>query len=374
MKKILALLFLFTNLVFAITEEEITNALKTDNVTLIQTDISEHSNSDYLNALLFLASASNSKGIVELLLKNGANIEAQDDKERTPLMYASGSNAKEVVEVLLKNGANIEAKVSNGWTPLFFPLIANSKEVEVVDLLLKNGANIEARDIYGTTPLLYASSNNAKEISELLIKNGADIEAKDILGYTPLMEAVQNKSEDIINLLLDNGANFYAKDISGRQVLDLAQGEKRKELEKLFQSKLAENMKNIKYAEDAVTIWDKELKRADEKYNEAVGLFIDYKNNTMKRIIGISVQVEIINPFGKTVYEDKFDDEVLLEPKEKMKNDTYWKFENNQFTSNEPYDLMWKMADNGTAKINTKILKVIFEDGTSLQSKPITKK
>ncbi len=374
MKKILALLFLFTNLVFAITKEEMTDALKTDNVTIIQTDIAEHSDSDYLNALLFLASTNNSKGIVELLLKNGANIEAKDDKERTPLMYASSSNAKEVVEVLLKNGANIEAKVSNGWTPLFFPLITNSKEVEVVDVLLKNGANIEARDIYGTTPLLYASSHNAKEISELLIKNGADIEAKDILGYTPLMEAVQNKSEDIINLLLNNGANFYAKDISGRQVLDLAQGEKRKELEKLFQSKLAENMKNIKYAEDAVTIWDKELKRADEKYNEAIGLFIDYKNNTMKTIIGISVQVEIVNPFGKTVYEDKFDDEVLLEPKEKMKNETYWKFEDNQFISNEPYDLMWKMADNGTAKINTKILKVIFEDGTSLQAKPITKK
>ena len=35
---------------------------------------------------------------------------------------------------------------------------------------------------------------------------------------------------------------------------------------------------------------------------------------------------------------------------------------------------LWQMADNGTAKINTKIMKVIFADGTILTPKPMASK
>ena len=57
-----------------------------------------------------------------------------------------------------------------------------------------------------------------------------------------------------------------------------------------------------------------------------------------------------------------------MEPNERLKNTKFWRFLNNPFIDNEPYDHLWQMADNGTAKIETTVLKVIFEDGAVLKS------
>jgi hypothetical protein len=129
---------------------------------------------------------------------------------------------------------------------------------------------------------------------------------------------------------------------------------------------------NVKYAEEAVTVWDKALLRKDGEYEKQLGLFLHYQNNTDKKIIGVIIKVDILNPFGKIVYNTTYEDEVVLEPNERLKNDKYWVFSDNQFINDEPYDRLWKMADNGTAKINTKILKVIFDNGTILNPKPVT--
>ncbi len=129
---------------------------------------------------------------------------------------------------------------------------------------------------------------------------------------------------------------------------------------------------NVKYAEEAVTVWDKALLRKDGEYEKRLGLFLHYQNNTDKKIVGIIIKVNILNPFGKIVYNTTYEDEVILQPNERLKNDKYWVFSDNQFIDDEPYDRMWQIADNGTAKINTKILKVIFDDGTILNPKPVT--
>jgi len=126
----------------------------------------------------------------------------------------------------------------------------------------------------------------------------------------------------------------------------------------------------IKYAEEAVTIWDKSLLRKDKDYSKALGLFLHYQNHTNKKIIGVVTQVSIINPFGKQIFKTTYEDEVVLKPSQRIKNNQYWVYKDNQFVSDEPYDRMWQMADNGTAKIKTKITKVIFEDGTILKAKP----
>ena len=57
-----------------------------------------------------------------------------------------------------------------------------------------------------------------------------------------------------------------------------------------------------------------------------------------------------------------------------MRNNAYWKYEDNPFINGQPFDLMWQMAQQGTAKIETKVLKIVFTDGTLLESKPKTKR
>ena len=128
-----------------------------------------------------------------------------------------------------------------------------------------------------------------------------------------------------------------------------------------------------KYAEEAVSVWDKALLREDSDYEKRIGLYLHYQNNTDKKVIGLIVKVTIVNPFGKAALDTTFEDEVVLEPNERQKSDKFWVFKDNQFIDDEPYDRMSNMADNGTAKINTQILKVVFEDGTILNAKPAPK-
>jgi hypothetical protein len=126
-----------------------------------------------------------------------------------------------------------------------------------------------------------------------------------------------------------------------------------------------------KYAEEAIEIWNSSIDLGEVNYSDAVKLHLHYKNNTNKRVIGISVYVAIVNPFGKTVLEKTYEDEVTVEPLERQTNNTFWYFSDNPFINDEAYDRLWQMAQKGTAKITTKILKVIFEDGAVLKSKPV---
>ncbi|HYH02426.1 MAG TPA: DUF3157 family protein [Bacillota bacterium] len=127
---------------------------------------------------------------------------------------------------------------------------------------------------------------------------------------------------------------------------------------------------NARYAEEAIEVWDTQLLERKVNYSDAVVLYLHYLNRTNKKVVGIVVNVVISNPFGKTVFEHTYEDEVVVQPLERLRNDTYWYFTDNQFIRDEPYDRMWQMAENGTAKVKTQIQKVIFEDGTVLKNKP----
>lgn len=128
--------------------------------------------------------------------------------------------------------------------------------------------------------------------------------------------------------------------------------------------------RQIKYADDAVEVWDKSLSLTEVNYSNSVALYLHYLNHTDKKVVGVTVFVSITNPFGKILLQKTFDDEIVIQPKERLRNSTYWHFDDNPFISGEAYDLMWQAAQNGTAKITSSVRKVIFEDGTVLTSRP----
>ena len=68
-----------------------------------------------------------------------------------------------------KNGANINAKDRKESTPLHLALIYGWKNI--VETLLENGADINAKDIRGQTPLHCSASQDSVEIAEFLIEN-----------------------------------------------------------------------------------------------------------------------------------------------------------------------------------------------------------
>ena len=128
-------------------------------------------------------------------------------------------------------------------------------------------------------------------------------------------------------------------------------------------------------AEEAVEVWDTTFNDNKVDNDNAVRLYIHYKNNTSKKVVGVSVMIKITNSFGKTLFEASDDDEVSLRPGERMRNDTFFVWKDNPNNTGEPYDKMWQAARNGTGKVSVKVRKVIFEDGTVLTNeKKKTKK
>ena len=70
------------------------------------------------------------------------------------LIEATSNGDLEMVQLLLENGANIEARDQRGETALMMAI--RKDDLEMVQLLLEHGANIEARDQRGETALMIA--------------------------------------------------------------------------------------------------------------------------------------------------------------------------------------------------------------------------
>lgn len=122
-----------------------------------------------------------------------------------------------------------------------------------------------------------------------------------------------------------------------------------------------------KDAEEAVTVWDTQLLHERGEYGRnAVHFYLHFENRAPKRVVGILTKVTIKNAFGRVVVEETFENEVSLAPGSKERSATFWKFEDNKFINGQPYDLLWKAAQDGTASVDVKILKVILEGGVVL--------
>ena len=167
--------------------------------------------------------------MAQLLLDNGANIEAKDNKGNTALIKASSHGNIEIAQFLLDNGADIEAKNNiNGETALI--KASSSGNIEMVQLLLDNGADIEAKHKSTINMILrlvisfrknkvlkfivYSILDLFEGINSFLIK----YTAKEDNGSTALVKASHNGHKDVVKLLIKNGADVdhiqYKKKVS----------------------------------------------------------------------------------------------------------------------------------------------------------------
>lgn len=95
---------------------------------------------------------------LQAAISNGADVNAQDRAGWTSLMLAAWYNQNpDIVRILLKAGADVNAQV-NGTTALMFAAMLNSNP-EVITALLNAGADVKAKNIWGQTALDYAQRN-----------------------------------------------------------------------------------------------------------------------------------------------------------------------------------------------------------------------
>jgi len=99
-------------------------------------DVNATSNSG--KSLLHRASALGNVDFIDILLNNGAEVEAQDELGVTPLQMACMFGHLEAARTLLGAGANVNATMRDGRTALYFA--TQEKNKDIVALLLAEGA------------------------------------------------------------------------------------------------------------------------------------------------------------------------------------------------------------------------------------------
>lgn len=207
---------------------------------------------------LVIASINRNPDMLERALKSKANVnttaipddyEAEELHGRTPLMNTlyipllledygviyQPEVRPQMAGILLRNGANVNAQDSDGRTALHHTVagarINNSQlfeqeQVQLLDTLIKYKADLNIKDKDGNTALtaaLQSTSGQHLGIMELekLLASGANPNLQNNEGKTPLILACElNSNFEIILALIQAGADPKLRDQSGKAAID----------------------------------------------------------------------------------------------------------------------------------------------------------
>jgi len=178
-------------------------------------------NSDGQTKLMTIASHGHAQ-IIQILLNEGADVNARDNNGRTALMLAAAQGHIEAVQLLIAAQAGINFKDRFGRTALMYAAAdfdrtgrypsadylqdLHDRKKEVIKILLAAGANVNERTNAGNTALMYPASSGDVEIASILIDAGADVDIQNNDGITALMCVAHNGNKKIVTLLIDAGA------------------------------------------------------------------------------------------------------------------------------------------------------------------------
>ncbi|KAL7303353.1 hypothetical protein TKK_0004540 [Trichogramma kaykai] len=166
------------------------------------------------DAPLHLAIENYRIGVIELLLRNGAEPNLANPEGSTALHLICKINRLDedrLVEKLFEvcgDRVRVDAQDNMGRTPLHCAMRSGS--AKKVRLLLSRGADPNSIDEEGSTPLHVCFENHDKKLTDTFFWYGkeARVDARDKRGRTPLQLTVAHLLPDALYALLNNGADM----------------------------------------------------------------------------------------------------------------------------------------------------------------------
>ena len=136
--------------------------------------------------------------VASLLLQYGSEWNHVDSSQNSVLHYAAAFGWRECIDLLLKHGADLNA--NNMWkvTPITIAMLKNHQSI-VKELLKRDEIDVNGKDDQGRTLLTIALSDvrsaDTLDFVKFLIERGADPTIKDVDGNTCLHRlAAYNKT------------------------------------------------------------------------------------------------------------------------------------------------------------------------------------
>jgi ankyrin repeat protein len=193
---------------------------------------------------LHAAAEAGNPALAEILILQGADINARAANGQTPLHVAAAHGNDDVINALAKHKANLNLKDQLGRTavqvgldhaPAVEKLLAVGAEPSdilvasfagradlVKDFLARDKNAVMATTPEGETALHLAARLGHGKVAEVLLANGADVNARDAKEFTPLHSAALDGRSEVVALLLAHKADSTAKSWNGKTPLDFA--------------------------------------------------------------------------------------------------------------------------------------------------------
>ncbi|XP_015907242.1 protein phosphatase 1 regulatory subunit 16A [Parasteatoda tepidariorum] len=215
----------------------------------------DSTNEDGLTAL-HQCCIDDSEAMMKLLLEFGANVNAKDSEQWTPLHAAATCGHIHLVRYLISKGADLLAVNADGNMPydicedettldyiesemakkgitqeMIDETRAITEQEMLVDLkcMLEDGGDIEYRDQQGATPLHIAAANGYVTVVEFILDNHGSTNVCDNDMWQPIHAAACWGHPDVIEMLVMAGADLSAKTKNGETPFDICEDQDLKE-------------------------------------------------------------------------------------------------------------------------------------------------
>ncbi len=156
-----------------------------------------------INSLISATTNNDIEGVKFFLKNNLDLINSKNIGGATALHIACREQNFEIVEILTKNKANINLQDNEGWTPLMRASLAGDEKI--VELLVKNGAFINYQNKFFESAIFHSAQSNCQECFKIILDNNLRIKEVDFTNIkknilSAIEVAKKRDNQEIVSL------------------------------------------------------------------------------------------------------------------------------------------------------------------------------